>query len=47
MPRQVEGVQAEPAPLPGCGAERKAQGSVEQGARACSIKLWSVLPLII
>lgn len=42
MPRQVE-----PAPLPGCGAERKAQHSVEQRARAYSTKLWSVLPLII
>lgn len=47
MPRQVKGMQAVPPLLPGCGAERKAQSSVEQGVRACSTKLWSVLPLII
>lgn len=45
-PRQVEGFWAEPAPLPGCGAERRSHHSVEQGARACSIKLWGVLLII-
>lgn len=42
--RQVEGARALPAPLPGCGAERKARLGEEQGARAHSTRLWGVLP---
>uniref|UniRef100_A0A8C0BUS2 Carboxyl-terminal PDZ ligand of neuronal nitric oxide synthase protein n=1 Tax=Buteo japonicus TaxID=224669 RepID=A0A8C0BUS2_9AVES len=45
--RQVEGVRALPAPLLGCGAERKARLGTEQGARARSAGLWSVLPLVV
>lgn len=37
LPRQVEGVWVESAPLPGGGAERKAQLSVEQAAPSSGV----------
>lgn len=40
-------MRALPAPLLGCGAERKARLGTEQGARARSAGLWSVLPLVV